>query len=559
MNTKKIKRPAAFKASPYGDGDKRIEPKSEIARLKHDLQHFHQLYDYAPIGCLSVGVEGGIMGLNFTGANMLGLSREQAIGSHFAAHVREADRAVFHDFLDMVSRMGGAPPCEIGLIGSKSEPVFVNITGVRFPNEDVCHVTATDITKQCHAQDELKRMRDDLESKVQKRTGKLRSLARELTLAEERERRRIAGLLHDNLQQLLVAVLLNIGATKAKNYNRGVLEELESIERMTKECVGVTRSLAAELSPSVLHQCGLAAGFDWLRDWFNEKYGFDIEVWADESLIPDDDVSITLFQCVREILFNSVKHSGVKSARLMMFCDNDAFVNISIKDEGKGFDAMALCLQDVWKDGFGLFSLRERVELLGGVMLVESAPGQGACFTLRFPAKAINCCSSCNHGKTCEKASCRKRVSNEPHDEIDEARVPVQTPLRTTDGLPRFRVVLADDHSMVRQGLVRVFLDEADFEIVGEAVDGKEALELARALEPDIIVMDLQMPVMSGLEATRVIRKELPGVQVIGLSIETNKESRRSLLRAGALDLLHKGCSAEDLIQRVRAHLVAKA
>jgi PAS domain S-box-containing protein len=557
MNTKKPQKPAVRKVSPVSDIC--IEPKSEIDRLKQNLQNFQQLYDYAPIGCLSVGVDGCIAASNLSGANMLGLSREQAIGSHFSDHVREADRAVFHEFFDMISKMGGAPPCEIGMNGSKGEPFFVNITGVRFPNEDVCHITATDITKQCHAQDELKHARDELESRIQKRTGKLRSLARELTLAEERERRRIAGLLHDNLQQLLVAVLLNIGATKAKNYSRGVLEELESIERMTKECVGITRTLAAELSPSVLHQCGLAAGFCWLRDWFNEKYGFDIEVWADDSLIPDDDVSITLFQCVREILFNAVKHSGVKSARLMMFCDNEAFVNISIKDEGKGFDAEAICPHDAWKDGFGLFSVRERVELLGGVMLIDSAPGQGACFTLRFPAKAINCCSSCSHGKSCEKASCGKRVSGESHDEIDEARVPVQISRRTEDGLPRFRVVLADDHSMVRQGLVRVFLDEADFEVVGEAADGKAALELARELEPDIIVMDLQMPVMSGLEATRVIRKELPGVQVIGLSIEANKESRRSLLRAGALDLLHKGVSAEDLIQRVRAHLVAKA
>ena len=557
MNTKKIKKPAVRKASPVSDIC--IEPKSEIDRLKQDLQNFQQLYDYAPIGCLSVSVDGCIAASNLSGANMLGLSREQAIGSHFADHVREADQAVFHEFFDMISKMGGAPPCEIGMNGSKGEPFFVNITGVRFPNEDVCHITATDITKQCHAQDELKRTRDELESKIQKRTGKLRSLARELTLAEERERRRIAGLLHDNLQQLLVAVLLNIGATKAKNYSRGVLEELESIERMTKECVGITRTLAAELSPSVLHQCGLAAGFGWLRDWFNEKYGFDIEVWADDSLIPDDDVSITLFQCVREILFNAVKHSGVKSARLMMFCDNEAFVNITVKDQGQGFDAEAICPHDAWKDGFGLFSVRERVELLGGVMLIESAPGQGACFTLRFPAKAINCCNSCSHGKSCEKASCGKGVSDEPHDEVAVARVPVQISRRTEDGLPRSRVVLADDHSLVRQGVVRVVQDEADFEVVGEAADGKEALELARELEPDIIVMDLQMPVMSGLEATRVIRKELPGVQVIGLSIEANKESRRSLLRAGALDLLHKGVSAEDLIQRVRAHLVAKA
>ena len=554
MNTKKIKKPAVRKASPVGDIC--IEPKSEIDRLKQDLQNFQQLYEYAPIGCLSVGIDGCIMALNFTGATMLGFSREQAVGSKFADHVREADRAVFDEFFDLVSRIGGAPPCEIGLNGSEGQSVFVTLTGLKFPNEDVCHITATDITKICQVQDELKRTRDELESRIQKRTGKLRSLARELTLAEERERRRIAGLVHDNLQQLLVAVLLNIGATKAKNYNRGILEELESIERMTKECVGITRTLAAELSPSVLHQCGLAAGFAWLREWFREKYDFDLEVWADEALIPDEDISITLFQCVREIVFNAVKHSGVKSARLMMVCDSEAFVNITVKDQGAGFDAEAICPHDAWKDGFGLFSVRERVELLGGVMLIESAPGQGACFTLRFPARAINCC---RNGNCCEKASCGKGVSDEPHDEIDEARVPVQISRRTEDGLPRFRVVLADDHSMVRQGLVRVFQDEADFEVVGEAADGKAALELARAHEPDIIVMDLQMPVMSGLEATRVIRKELPGVQVIGLSIEANKESRRSLLRAGALDLLHKGVSAEDLIQRVRAHLVAKA
>ena len=554
MNAKKIKKPAVRKASPVSDI--RIEPKSEIDRLKQDLQNFYQLYVNAPIGCLSVGVEGDIMALNFMGASMLGLSREHAIGSNFADHVRESDRAAFHEFFDMISRHGAALPCQVCLNDSNGGVIFVTLTGVKLPNENFCHVTATDITKLFNAQSELRRTRDDLDSMVQKRTGKLRSLARELTLAEERERRRIAGLVHDNLQQLLVAVLLNIGATKAKNQNRRLLEELESIELMTKECVEITRSLAAELSPSVLHQCGLAAGFGWLREWFHAKYGFNLEVSADESLMPDEDISITLFQCVREIVFNAVKHSGVKSAQLKMVCDHEAFVNIMIKDEGEGFDADFICPQDAWKGGFGLFSVRERVELLGGVMLIDSAPGQGACFTLRFPAKALNFCSN---GKCCEIASCGNGVLDEPRDEINEVSMPVKIFLRAEDGLPRFRVVLADDHSMVRQGLVRVFLDEADFEIVGEAADGKEALELARELRPDVIVMDLQMPVMSGLEATRVIRKELPEVQVIGLSMDANKESRRSLLRAGALDLLHKGGSAEDLIQRVRAHLVAKA
>ena len=554
MNTKKIRKASIRDSSPCGI--KQTDPQSEIECLMRSLQNFQQLYDHAPIGRFSITAEGDIVALNFYAASMLGLKREQVIGNNLTDHVRADDRGVFRDFIETVCGRGVVPPFEIALNGGDGEPVFATLTALMLRNENIIHLTATDITKLHHTQHELKRTKDELESKIQKRTGKLRSLARELTLAEERERRRIAGLVHDNLQQLLVAVLLNIGATKAKNRNRALSEELESIEQMTKECVCITRSLAAELSPSVLHQSGLAAGFGWLRDWFREKYGFNLEVWADEALRPDEDISITLFQCVREIVFNSVKHSGAKAACLTMACDRDAFVNISIKDQGAGFDADALGLQDAWKGGFGLFSVRERVELLGGVMLIESAPGQGACFTLRFPAMVLSCLHGANH---CEKTGGGKAVRDDTRDDISAAEVPTRTRRRTSDGMPRLRVMLADDHSMVRQGLVRVFLDEADFEVVGEAADGKEALDLARVLEPDIIVMDLQMPVMSGLEATRAIRKELPGVQVIGLSMDANKESRRSMVRAGALDLLHKGGSAEDLIQRVREHLVAKA
>ena len=337
-------------------------------------------------------------------------------------------------------------------------------------------------SKQQHAfsQNELERTRDELESRVKKRTGKLRSLARELTLAEERERRRIAGLVHDNLQQLLVAVLLNIGVTKTKNHCYVILQELEGIELMTKECIDITRSLASELSPSVLHQCGLAAGFGWLRDWFGEKYGFNLEVSADESLMPDEDISITLFQCVREIVFNSVKHSSVKSARLTMVCDDDSFVNISIEDQGAGFDAEALVLQDSWKGGVGLFSVRERVELLGGVMLIDSAPGQGACFTLRFPAKLLKCCLG--KEERSKNSDLGKGDLNEGLDEIAAEKEPVWIVRKTESHSPRHRVILADDHSMVRQGLVRVFRDEADFEVVGEAAGEELAAGDAPAL-----------------------------------------------------------------------------
>jgi PAS domain S-box-containing protein len=554
MKTENSKKP--FADGALSDRVKHVRTNPEIALLNKKLQKFQHLFDHAPIGRFAINFEGRIEALNFAAASMLGLDRDEAHGCRLADHVRQDDKAAFDQFLEMILEIGASPPCEVGLINRAGGSVFVILSALKLPDENLIHFAATDISNLHQARHELKRSREDSDSKIQARTGRLRSLARELTLAEERERRRIAGLVHDNLQQLLVAVLLNIGATKPKTKSERVLEELDSIERMTKECIQITRSLTSELSPTVLHQSGLAAGFGWLCDWFWEKYGFSLEVDADKSFMPDEDISITLFQCVREIVFNAVKHSTVKVAQLTMACDGDGFFKISIRDQGAGFDVDALMSQETWKGGFGLFSVRERVELLGGEMLIESAPGQGSCFTFRFPAKLLNV--SCNGDRDQNPNSVAEELTEARH-EMVRTRKRAEMSQGTGSDLPRYRVILADDHSMVRQGLVRVFCDEEDFEVVGEAANGKEALELARELDPDIIVMDLQMPVMSGLEATRLIRKELPGVQVIGLSMDSGKESRRSLRRAGALDLLHKGGSAEDLIERVREHLAAKA
>lgn len=554
MKTKKNPKTTGLKASP-GEA-RRVDLEREATRLKLDLQNFQSLYDHAPIGCLSIGVDGCIAASNLSGAKMLGVDCDQAIGSRFAEFVKPSDVAVFHDFFEMLCRNGAAPSCEICLIGGDGEPVYAQLGGVRFPNEDICHIMATDMTKLTRTLDELQRTRNDLEARVRKRTGKFRSLARELTLAEERERRRISGLVHDHLQQLLVAVLLNIGATKAKASNRDQLEDLESMERMVRECVDATRSLTTELSPSVLYQSGLIAGFGWLQDWFKEKYDFELEVSADERLKPDSDVGITLFQCAREIVFNVVKHAGVKSARLIMFCDS-SFVNISIRDEGAGFDVESV-MQDGATNGFGLFSVRERLELMGGILEVESRPSMGSHFTMRLPAEILN---FCKNGNCCEKAACdsSRMVMSTAASHHVEFPVPVAPPVRRGEEQRPIRVMLADDHSMVRQGLKRVFTDEADFLVMGEAANGKEAIEMARELEPDMVVMDLQMPGMSGLEATEQIRRELPHVQVVGLTMDVDKRSRQAMRRAGALDLLHKGGSAEDLIQMIRAHFAAKA
>jgi two-component system, NarL family, response regulator LiaR len=115
------------------------------------------------------------------------------------------------------------------------------------------------------------------------------------------------------------------------------------------------------------------------------------------------------------------------------------------------------------------------------------------------------------------------------------------------------RILVADDHHVVRQGL-RMFLSlEAEFEVVGEAANGAEAVRLARELKPDVVLMDLIMPVMDGITAIKTIRSELPEVEIIALTSVLEDASVIGAIRAGAMGYLLKDAQADELCRAVKA------
>ncbi|MCP3856038.1 MAG: response regulator transcription factor [Actinomycetia bacterium] len=118
-------------------------------------------------------------------------------------------------------------------------------------------------------------------------------------------------------------------------------------------------------------------------------------------------------------------------------------------------------------------------------------------------------------------------------------------------GRPPIRLMLADDHRMLREGLRRSMLEQG-FDVVGEACDGAEAVEMAARLQPEVILMDVTMPGLDGVEATRRVRSALPHVRVVMLTMHADQDVLADAVRAGASGYLVKDCSTEEIADAVR-------
>lgn len=119
--------------------------------------------------------------------------------------------------------------------------------------------------------------------------------------------------------------------------------------------------------------------------------------------------------------------------------------------------------------------------------------------------------------------------------------------------MKKIRVLIADDHTIVREGIRMILTSQPDIEVVGEAANGQEAIDLTRKLRPDVVVMDISMPGVSGIHATKTIKAEMPEVNVLALTMHEDETYVFQLLKAGASGYVLKRGAASDLVNAVRA------
>lgn len=431
---------------------------------------------------------------------------------------------------------------------------------------------------------EQKRLRDDNRAAhraLQARTNellqsqeRLRALASDLTLTEQRERRKLASDLHDYLAQLLVVGRMKLRQAYNQAGDPTTTARLEELDKILDDSLTYTRTLIADLAPPSLQEFGMLEALKWLREQMR-SHGLSVTVRADiEHINLPEDQSVLLFQSVRELLFNVIKHAQTNTALVAVGTTPTGELQVTVKDSGVGFDVAAVAARDSSATRFGLFSVSERMQAMGGRIEIESSPSRGTCVSMILPhwpsrdkssvlvsdadVKSNGTGEAHSHmaGAQSDRKS-RKSDQAEWGRNRNEASGQAGTPNDAAD-TPSVRVMLVDDHIMVRKGIKSILDNHERITVIGEASDGLQAVSLAKQLRPDIVIMDVNLPVMDGIAATNEITSQCPEISVIGLSVHESPHLTEAIMKAGAVAFVSKGSVTEELYAAIERAIHVK-
>jgi PAS domain S-box-containing protein len=348
--------------------------------LRDSEMRFRAIFEGATIGIALVDRDGRIVESNLALQNMLGLSWEEMRQKVFMDFVQPDDAArCVSLFKDLMAGQREPFQMEKQYLAKDARLAWGRLTVSPVRGVGVEHPFAIgmleDITEHKQAEAEIRTYQEQL-----------RSLASELSLTEERERRRLATDLHDHIGQILALAQIKLGAMRELVSSSSLATSMDEIRRLVEQSIQYTRSLTFELSPPILYDLGFEAAVEWLAELIQNQQGMRIEVQTERHPLPmDDEIRVLLFQAVRELLVNVVKHAKAQRAKVTIGREGN-HIRIKVEDDGVGLGISPGAPLSSAR-GFGLFSIRERLKYLGGHLEVDSEPGRGTQVTLTVPLK----------------------------------------------------------------------------------------------------------------------------------------------------------------------------
>ncbi len=481
------------------DMTQRIEAENA---LRASEERFRQLVTSAPDAVMGVNVDGQIVFSNEEASRLLGYSQAEFLGKAIdllvPMRLRDNHAAQRKQFMQNEhNRPMGMAELELVALHKDGHeiPVDIKLSHMQTGNNKLIITFIRDITERKNAEKKLQ-------------ATNLQLLEQQRAMASFEERERLARTLHDGIGQTFGYINMQSNAAQDLVRHGDKENAQQMLSRLAEVAQEAHRDIRAYIqglknaTPEIQQEF-----FSALSQYcahLNQAYLFQVELNIPQHLpeiLASAQVETHLIYIIREALSNARRHSGQKQARVSILVEAD-YVQATIEDKGKGLHSTYSGPERRMRGHFGLNIMRERVEEVGGSILIDTQPGAGVRVVVRLPRKLAE------------------------------------------ENLPPDRILIVDDHPLFIDGL-RNMLTVRGAHIIGAAKDGIEARNLAHDLKPGMILMDINMPGMNGLEATRLIKAELPEIKIVILTTSIEEEHLFEALRAGASGYLLKGMSAD--------------
>jgi PAS domain S-box-containing protein len=363
------------------DVTERVETE---AALRESEQRFHEMFETMREGVVLIDTSGRIVKANAAAEGILGLARSDIVGRHYTGPewrvLRPDGTPMPHEEMAGPRAMREKRPVEgvvMGVERTDGTLVWINVSAAPLLDQggglEGVVVVFADVTARLRVEEEIAAHQE-----------RLRSLALELAVTEQRERRRIAQELHDRIGQALAVSKMRLDAAARSAPPAEAAAALREARALIDQTIDDTRALTFDLSPPILHEFGVGAALEWLCDRFGAEHGMKITYGNDgRDHKLDTDLQGFLFQAARELLMNVVKHASARTVTVSLE-RHGADIVLTVADDGVGLPEGSASLPGA---GFGLFSIRERVQHLAGRLDVESRAGAGCRVTLRLPVR----------------------------------------------------------------------------------------------------------------------------------------------------------------------------
>ncbi len=364
--------------------------------------------------------------------------------------------------------------------------------------------------------------------------GAARRGEQERLLALQEERSVIARELHDSLAQSLSYMKIQMSLLQRALADPARLSDADTILGDLRNGVNDAYRQLRELLVSF--RLELSGDLRSLLRAAVAEYGerADVDITLDIrlagcSLTPNQEVHV--LQIVREALSNMLRHALARHARVGLECDEAGYVTVAIEDDGVGIDEGPIG----GRDHHGLSIMRERARSLGGTIEIGRRSEGGTRVGVRFRAV------------TAAPASAQSSLPAIPPAFYGHCTVPARKPPMSEPSVES--VLIVDDHPLFRKGLAQLLQTVPGFRLVGEAAGGEEGIEMARARQPDLVLLDLNMRDLNGLEVLRQLRQLKPEPRVVMITVSDQGEDVVAALRGGADGYLLKDMEPEAMLE----------